>query len=162
MKGRFMRILVISDSHGRVSEIEKAIEKQKEAKNVFFLGDCVRDVEDLPFIYPDRNFYIVSGNCDYASMYKSADTVTLAGKKIFFTHGHTYSVKSGIGGLIAKAKSEDIDLVLYGHTHISKTEYVDGVHFVNPGSLCSGREGGTGYAVVDIEPGGIMPIIIKT
>ncbi len=157
-----MRILVLSDSHGRVGEIEKAIEAQKEAKNVFFLGDCVRDVEDLPFIYPDRTFYIVSGNCDYASMYKSSDTVVLEGKKILFTHGHMYSVKSGLSTLRSKAKAEGIDLVLYGHTHIAATEYADGVYFVNPGSLCSGREGGTGYAVVDIEKNGIMPILIKT
>ncbi len=157
-----MRILVLSDSHGRVAEIEKAIEAQKDAKNVFFLGDCVRDVEDLPFIYPDRTFYIVSGNCDYASMYKSSDTVVIEGKKILFTHGHMYSVKSGLGSLRSKAKAEGIDLVLYGHTHIAATEYADGVYFVNPGSLCSGREGGTGYAVIDIENNGIMPILIKT
>ena len=157
-----MRILVVSDSHGRVGEIEKVIEAQKEAKNVFFLGDCVRDVEDLPFIYPDRTFYIVSGNCDYASMYKSSDTVVLEDKKILFTHGHMYSVKSGLGALRGKAKEEGIDLALYGHTHIAATEYADGVYFVNPGSLCSGREGGTGYAVIDIEKNGIMPILIKT
>ena len=79
-----MRILVISDSHGRTSKIEQAIEKEKEAKYIFFLGDCVKDIEDYPFIYPDRTFHIVSGNCDYSSVFKSADTVTLAGKKIFF------------------------------------------------------------------------------
>ncbi len=162
MKGIGMRILVISDSHGRVSEIEKAIEAHTDAKHIFFLGDCVRDIEDCPFIYPDRTFHIVCGNCDYASLYKSTDTVTLGGCNILFTHGHPFSVKSGLAQLKAKAKSEGINLVLYGHTHISKTEYADGVHFVNPGSVCSGREGGTSYAVVDIEPNGIMPIIIKT
>lgn len=156
-----MRILVISDSHGRVSEIEKAIEAHTDAKHIFFLGDCVRDIEDLPFIYPDRTFHIVSGNCDYASMYKSADTVTLSGRNILFTHGHAFSVKSGISRLKEKAKSEGIDLVLYGHTHISKTEYADGVYFVNPGSVCSAREGGRSYAVIDLESGGIMPIIIE-
>ncbi len=63
-----MRIIVISDTHGRSSLIEKIIEAQPEAKHVFFLGDVVRDIEDLPYIYPTHTFHIVSGNCDYASL----------------------------------------------------------------------------------------------
>lgn len=154
-----MRILVISDSHGRTGKIEQAIEKEIDAKHIFFLGDCVKDIEDYPFIYPDRTFHIVSGNCDYSSVFKSADTVTIAGKKIFFTHGHHLSVKSGLERLKQFAKVEKADIVLYGHTHIAKTEYASGVHFVNPGSLCSAREGSTGYAVIDIEESGIIPIL---
>ena len=156
-----MRILVISDSHGRTSQIEKAIEAQPTAKHIFFLGDCVRDIEDYPFIYPDRTFHIVSGNCDYASTLKSADTVVLGGKKIFFTHGHHLSVKGGIGGLRKAALLEKADIVLYGHTHVATKEYADSIHFVNPGSLSSAREGNTGYAVIDIEENGIMPILIN-
>ena len=56
---------------------------------------------------------------------------------------------------------ENSQIVLYGHTHIAKTEYADGVYFVNPGSLCSAREGRTGYAVIDIEQNGIMPVLIN-
>lgn len=157
-----MRILVISDSHGRTSEIEKAIEAQQTATHIFFLGDCVRDIEDYPFIYPNRIFHIVSGNCDYNSTYKSFDAVTLDGVKILFTHGHTHSVKYGIGRLKQTAELENAALVLYGHTHIANKEYANGIHFVNPGSLCSAREGRTGYAVIDIEKNGIMPILIET
>ena len=156
-----MRILVISDSHGRTSRIEQAIEKHKDAKHIFFLGDCVRDIEDYPFIYPDRTFHIVSGNCDYSSVFKSVDTVVLENKKIFFAHGHHLSVKSGITRLKQFAEVEKADIVLYGHTHIAKTEYADGIYFVNPGSLCSAREGRTGYAVIDIEKNGIMPILVS-
>ncbi len=156
-----MRILVISDSHGRTSKIEQAIEAQKEAKHIFFLGDCVRDIEDYPFIYPDRTFHIVCGNCDYASVYKSEDTVKLCGRTVFFTHGHHLAVKGGLGGLKQAACREGADLVLFGHTHIATKEYADGVYFVNPGSLCSAREGRTSYAVIDIEEKGIMPIHIE-
>lgn len=156
-----MRILVISDSHGRCGQIEKAIEAQPTAKHVFFLGDCVRDIEDYPFIYSDRTFHIVSGNCDYNSTYKSFDTITLNGKKIIFTHGHMHSVKYGIGNLKQTAELEKADIVLYGHTHIANKEYANGIHFVNPGSLCSAREGRTGYAVIDIEENGILPILIE-
>ena len=157
-----MRILVISDSHGRTGEIEKAIEKHPDILHVFFLGDCVRDVEDLPFIYSDRSFYIVEGNCDGYSMYKSLDTVTLADKKILFTHGHSLGVKLGMERLYEAAKMHSADLVLYGHTHEAKIEYADEIHYVNPGSVCSGRCGFTSYAIVDLADSGIVARIIKT
>ena len=156
-----MRILVISDSHGRTSKIEQAIESQSEAKHIFFLGDCVRDIEDYPFIYPDRTFHIVSGNCDFGSLCKSEDSVVLGGKKILFTHGHHLSVKGGIARLRQTAKQQGADIVLFGHTHIATKEYADGIHFVNPGSLSSAREGRCSYAVIDIESNGIMPIHIE-
>ncbi len=156
-----MYILVISDSHGRVSRIEEAIEAHPEIKHIFFLGDCVRDIEDLTYIYSDKSFHIVEGNCDGYSSYKSYDTITLYSKKILFTHGHTFSVKFGNERLFEEARRQKANLVLYGHTHTSKTEYADGIYFVNPGSLSSGREGYQSYAIVDITDKGIMPNIIK-
>ena len=45
-----MRIIVISDTHGRPSLIEKIIEAQPDAKDIFFLGDLIKDIELLPDI----------------------------------------------------------------------------------------------------------------
>ena len=146
-----MRILVISDSHGRTSKIEEAIESQREAKHIFFLGDCVRDIEDYPFIYPDRTFHIVSGNCDYSSTYKSEDTVILEGKKILFTHGHHLYVKGGIGGLKQTALREGADIVLFGHTHIPYYEKENGVIYANPGSISRPRLKDRCYGVIEID-----------
>ncbi len=157
-----MYILVISDTHGRVSEIEKAIEAHPEIKHIFFLGDCVRDMEDIPLVYTDKIYHIVEGNCDGYTEYKSSDVVELYGKRIFFTHGHNFGVKSGPEKLYAEAERQNADLVLYGHTHAAITEYADGRHFVNPGSLYSGASGFRSYAIVDITERGIMPSIIKT
>ena len=157
-----MRILVISDSHGRTNRIEEALSAHPEATHVFFLGDNERDVEDLPFIYPDKIFHIISGNCDFASMLKSSDSVTVNGVKIFYTHGHTLSVKSGSGNLLKKARNEGYELVLYGHTHVASCEYCDGIHVVNPGSIGQPRDASSpSYAIIDLEPSGIMPIIVR-
>lgn len=156
-----MRILIISDSHGRVGSVIKAIEDQKDAKHIFFLGDRLEDIEGLEQLFPDRIFHAVSGNCDYNSFVKSSDTIVLDNIKILFTHGHGYSVKSGITRLREVAGQVAAKLVLYGHTHIANTEYVDGVYFVNPGSVSQAREGRASYAVIDIEKGGIRPIIIE-
>ena len=156
-----MRIIVLSDSHGRKSAVEDAIEAQPNARHVFFLGDVLSDIEDMPYVYPDRIFHSVRGNCDFYSDAALRGFVTLGGKNIFFCHGHEYGVKGGTSTLLSYAKARGADIVLYGHTHVSHTEYCDGTYLVNPGSLGRGREGGCSYAVIDIEKGGVMPVIIK-
>ena len=155
-----MRILVISDSHGRSGRIEEAIEAQPQAKYVFFLGDRLQDIDYLPELYPDRIFYSVPGNCDFSVFEPTTKTVTLGGKKILYTHGHEFSVKSGISRLRSYAKNAGADIALYGHTHLPQTLYEDETYIINPGSLGRGQEF-CSYAVVDIETGGIMPVIIK-
>ena len=156
-----MRIVVISDSHKRTGVIDKILSAQKEARHVFFLGDNVTDIEDFEYLYPDKIFHSVCGNCDYFSVVPSVGLEVLEGKRIFYTHGHLHSVKYGLSRLIESAKANQYDIVLYGHTHIAKTLYEDGIYIVNPGSCSSPREGKPSYAVIDITKQGIMPIIIE-
>ena len=156
-----MRIVVISDSHGRTNVIDKILFSQKEAKHVFFLGDNVRDIEDFEFLYPDKSFYVVAGNCDYGLFSPTTGIKEIEGVKIFYTHGHTFSVKSTTEHLLKTAKQNECKIALYGHTHIADTVYEDGVYLVNPGAVSHPRSGSPSYAVIDIEKGGIMPIIIN-
>ncbi len=156
-----MRIVVISDSHKRSDLVEKILYAQSSAQAVFFLGDNAGDIEDLQYLFPDKRFYILSGNCDYFSIYPSSDVATVSGKRIFYTHGHTLSVKYGIQNLLKTAKQNGCDIALYGHTHTSDILYEDGIYIVNPGSCASPRNSRASYAVIDIEPNGIMPIIIE-
>lgn len=156
-----MRIVIISDSHRRSSVIDKILSSQTNAKYVFFLGDNVGDIEDFEFLYPDKKFCIVSGNCDFASVIPSVGVETVGNKRILYTHGHTFNVKYTLENLKKTAIQNGCDIVLYGHTHVSKILYEDGVYFVNPGSCSQPREGGTSYAVIDIEDNGIMPIIVE-
>ena len=155
-----MRIAVISDSHRRSGNIRKILDEQQNARHVFFLGDVTGDIDDLIKFYPDKIFHIVSGNCDIFSSYPSADIAEIGEHRIFFTHGHTLSVKYGTERLISAARTAGCDIALYGHTHVSKILYEDGLHVVNPGSCAEPREGGKSYAVIDIEKNGVMPIII--
>ena len=66
-----------------------------------------------------------------------------------------------LNGYLKTAKENNCDIALFGHTHIPKTVYEDGIHLVNPGSCSRAREGGPTYAVIDITDKGIMPIIIE-
>lgn len=156
-----MRILVISDSHRRTSVIDKILTAQPDAKYVFFLGDNVGDIEDFEYIYSDKKFCVVSGNCDFASVVPSVGVETVAGKKILYTHGHTFGVKSTTENLKKTAMQNGCDIVLYGHTHVSKILYDEGVYIVNPGSCSQPREGKASYAIIDITDSGIMPIIVE-
>ena len=156
-----MRLLVISDSHRNSRVIDKILAAQPDAKHVFFLGDCTADIEDFNFIYPDKNFHIVCGNCDFYSTFKSVDIEVINSVRIFYTHGHNYSVKSSYQHLLKTAKENSCQIALFGHTHIPKTIYEDGIHLVNPGSCSKPREGKASYAVIDITDKGIMPIIIE-
>ncbi|MDD4699726.1 MAG: YfcE family phosphodiesterase [Oscillospiraceae bacterium] len=150
-----MRILVMSDSHGRKSVIEKIIEKQPLAEHIIFLGDGVQEMEEVSYLYPDKQFHLVSGNCDFYSNYKSTDTLTVCGVKIMFTHGHNYKVKYSTDELENQARSVGAQIALYGHTHVHNIEYKDGLYIVNPGTVASS------YAVIDITTKDIVPIIIN-
>lgn len=156
-----MRILVLSDSHGRVSLLERAIESQPTARHIFFLGDNTKDVLKIQELYPDRVFHTVRGNCDFSSMYPEEETVCIEGVRIFYCHGHTALVKHGTEIMLGKTEQAGAKIGLFGHTHSSSVLYDRGIYLVNPGSVGSPRDGAASYAVIDITKRGIMPIIIK-
>ena len=78
-----MRILVISDSHGNTRNIERALEKQPEANIIIHLGDGADDIVDLEFVYRDKQFYQVAGNCDWGSSLPLEGELNVENKAIF-------------------------------------------------------------------------------
>ncbi len=151
-----MRVLVIADVHGRTGALRQAIEEQPTARQVIFLGDGLRQMEEVAEEYSDREFYMVPGNCDFWSDLPASREETFGGKRFFFTHGHVYQVKYGLLTLDLAARERKADIVLFGHTHCIHEEYADGLTLFNPGSL---GNGGT-YGYVDVTPGGIMTGVV--
>lgn len=148
-----MRLLVISDTHGRAERLYEAIEREPTAGSIVFLGDGLRECEDAEKRYPDRRFFAVRGNCDwYAGDAEALRVEMFGGKCVMFTHGHIQNVKFGPEIAIRTARDYGADLLLYGHTHRAEKTYEDGLHILNPGSLGYGGE----YGIVDIEAGGIF------
>ncbi len=148
-----MRILVISDSHGDSLKLKRAVSQQPTADYLFYLGDGEHDLEyagvDIPVIK-------VRGNCDWGSILPAFSVDKLMDKVIYSTHGYAEFVKYGLTGLISAASEHNAHIVLYGHTHNPVTQYIDGVWYINPGSMRDGN-----YAVVDITKSGIMPILMN-
>lgn len=151
-----MRILVVSDSHGRQSALMQVVEAHPEAAVVIHLGDGLREAQEAADRFADRTFFIVAGNCDFAATgILTAREETLGGKRLFFTHGHTYGVKDGLYRLLCAARERQADIALFGHTHQPLCTYEAGVFLVNPGSLGYDRR----YATVDISPAGVLPAL---
>lgn len=157
MRGECMRVLVVSDVHGREQRLCQVLEAQPTARTVIFLGDGLRQVENVMERYPDRTFYTVPGNCDFAAAGIPVRQETFDGKRFYFTHGHLHGVKQGLYRLDLAAREAGADVVLFGHTHVAYEEYADGLYLMNPGSL--GYDGTYGY--VDIVGGGIRTAVVK-
>lgn len=152
-----MRVLVVSDVHGDMRGLCEAIESQPTARVVLFLGDGIRQAEDAAERYPDRDFYLVPGNCDFGSDAIPIRQETFGGKRFYFTHGHRHDVKYTLYRLEMAAREAEADIVLYGHTHAQHEEYVDGLYFFNPGSLRYDRT----YGYVDIVGGELITAVVK-
>lgn len=129
-------IAVVSDSHGNFDALHQVVQLHPELDALLFLGDGIRDFEDLQYLYPRIPMMGVPGNCDYDSTEKSMKIFHCAGKKLMLTHGHEYHVKISMAYLLSAARTEGVEAVLYGHTHWSSAEREsDGLWRVNPGSI---------------------------
>jgi len=145
-----MKILVFSDSHGRLGLMLDAIEKERPQR-VFFLGDNYRDGQALADAYPDLPVEMVVGNCDFCDGPKEL-VIEAGGVCFLLTHGHRYYVKSGTDHLARSARAKGADVVCFGHTHDALNMPNCGVWMLNPGSA-GGVHARVGYGVVTVEDG---------
>ncbi len=146
-----MKILVISDSHGRASLFDEVVFKEKEGLDyLFFLGDGEDDFLEVRGRYPALRFAAVRGNCDMFSSLNLSDALEVGGKKFFYSHGHAFGVKGTEEGILSRALSVSADAVLYGHTHCPIMKTDKDLFVMNPGALKDGR-----YGIITIENGEI-------
>jgi len=143
----------MSDTHGDTSLAEKVLKKHQDINMVIHLGDYFRDADRLHCLYPELRFEYVYGNSDFMiGDVPGEKLLEIEGQRILLTHGHRYSVKWGIERLHTKAGNENIQLLLFGHTHISQVAYGSGYIILNPGSISDPRgENDETYAIVIID-----------
>lgn len=148
------KILVLSDTHGNISALEKLVPIMKDSDYIFHLGDYYKDIK--LFKEFDNKIYSVKGNCDGGG---SDIVLDIEGLKIMLTHGDKYGVKSGLTRLSLKAEEIGAKVVYYGHTHIAKIEEFNGVHFINPG--CATLFANNSYCYSVIFNGKIVSKIVN-
>ena len=145
-----MDILVLSDSHGAVAPMIRAVELT--APNlIIHLGDCWRDGERLHTYFPDIPLEQVPGNCDFRPTEPAERLLVLRDKRILLCHGHTYGVKQSLVTAGFAAEGQQLDLFLFGHTHKPLVDRRGRTLFLNPGSI--GDPTRPSYGVVTIQDG---------
>ncbi len=163
-----MKILVVSDTHGELDNVNKIVEKFKgrDIDIVIHLGDDSPDAEPLKNL--GKPLYVVPGV--YEPHYKNPDTVrrmviNVEGLKILLSHTETKHQNDPPEeeDPLEKLKNTDINMLFHGHTHIPKV-VIDGRKIIlNPGHLKKSDKKGypPTYAIVDIDKSKIRITIHK-
>ena len=127
-----MKVLIVSDTHGRHAGIEEAIQREFPFQRLIHLGDA-EGYEDYIADLAECPIDIVSGNNDFFSDLPDEKIVFIDDFRALITHGHMYGVSMGYQRIW-----EDEDLIL-----------------LNPGSLSYPRQKGRqrSYIVMEKENG---------
>lgn len=157
-----MKILIVSDTHGYEGNLCKAIEKEKPFDMLIHCGDLGKDLYELQMMV-DCPVAAVAGNNDYFYNLKASDLIMIKNHKVLITHGNREGVYYGVDNLLYKAIENGADIVMFGHTHIPFVDELNGVLFVNPGSLTYPRQDKhfPTYAVMEIDENGMVKTDIK-
>lgn len=129
-----MKLLILSDSHGHISPMKRAVELVSP-NLIIHLGDCWRDAEVLHECFPVTSLLQVPGNCDYRPSEAAEKLLCLQDKRILLCHGHTYGVKQSMMAAGYAAEEQSLDLFLFGHTHRPFLDKRGNCLFLNPGSI---------------------------
>ena len=148
-----MKILIVSDTHGRHSAFDKALKEAGKIDALVHLGDT-EGGEDYIEAVCGCPAYVLAGNNDFFSDNLREMEVVFGTKKAFMTHGHYYYVSLGPERIIEEGKMRNADIVMFGHTHKPFLEMNDGMIVLNPGSLSYPRQEGRkgSYIMMEIEP----------
>lgn len=151
----FTRILVISDSHGKLGHAIKMIDVGN-FDHVIHLGDMTSDAFDLQSINEDVLIHSVRGNCDFYD-YDTEEILilTINGTRIFACHGHQYGVKGSLHRIEKAARKRQADIGLFGHSHRQLVADVGELILMNPGSISLPRDSQyPGCGILEIEADG--------
>ncbi|SFB16647.1 MULTISPECIES: metallophosphoesterase [unclassified Bacillus (in: firmicutes)] len=132
-----MKILILSDSHGDVESLAKIKNQYVHSVDMMIhCGDSELDAQSEVM----EGFKAVRGNCDYDGRYPKETIEKCGGITFYATHGHLHSVKTTLMNLYYRAKEVEANVVCFGHSHILGVEMIEGILFINPGSILLPRK----------------------
>ena len=151
-----MKVLIVSDPHGREQNLAEALEQTGPIDQLIHLGDVEGGAEHIRELAGDAPAAIIAGNNDFFCDLPNERIFTLGGHRIFMTHGHGYFVHSGTLYLKREARKKGADIVMFGHTHKPYMEEDNELLVLNPGSLSLPRQEGhrPTYIVMEIADDG--------
>ncbi len=156
------KLLIFSDSHGRLDNLLEVLERETGFDTVIHLGDIEGDEKRLESVLlrmrPLPAFLTVQGNCDTFSRAPVSRTAEWNGVKVFLTHGHRYMVNEHPDTLAFQAKQNGCSLALFGHIHKPVDLEINGVRVFNPGSISKPRQENhrPSYGIITIADDGTV------
>lgn len=161
-----MKIGVMSDTHGSLLYLEKALNVLHECDVILHGGDVLYHGprNDIPKGYNPKEFIsklnevgniiIAKGNCDsdvdqmvINHPIQAPFVMSQFGEtRILMTHGYTESKDE----VIKKAKNMGADILIIGHTHIKELYCDENLIVLNPGSTTIPKDGTHSVAIIDI------------
>lgn len=161
-----MKIGVISDTHlSKCNDKlpEKLISELKKCGLIIHAGDLI-DVCVLEELEEISKTEAVLGNMDNYSLKSKLEDkkiLTIESRKICVMHGYGHPDKL-VGILKNEFLSEKPDIIIFGHSHVPKNEYIEGVLFFNPGSVTDTVYAPyRSYGIIEINKGKIKAEIHK-
>ena len=145
-----MKVLIVSDTHGRDENLELAVNREAPFDMLVHCGD-VEGREFYIEALAECPCCIVSGNNDFFSELPGELTFKIGALQVWVTHGHHYYVSMGTEFIIEEARARGVDVVMYGHTHRPSIEYRAGIVVLNPGSLSYPRQDGRRPSYIVME-----------
>jgi len=157
-----MKILIVSDTHGSNTNLEKVIRKVQPIDLLIHLGDLEGSEENIENIAPCP-VEMVSGNNDFYSMLDKERYIKLGKYRVMLTHGHYLYVAYDTEKIKQAARARSCDIVMFGHTHRPLIETNDDVIAINPGSISYPRQENhkPSYIMMDIDRFGEAHFTIK-
>lgn len=132
-----MKIGVLSDTHLKEpdSDFKRIIELHfRDVEKIIHLGDFVsRSVAE--YLSGLNELVAVCGNMDpveIQKLYPKKRVITLGKFRLGLIHG--WGSPFGIEARV-KDEFDEIDAIIYGHTHTPANHLDKGIYFFNPGSL---------------------------
>ncbi len=162
------KVLIISDTHipNVAFELPKSVISEAKSSDVILHAGDIISMDVLSELKYYGDVYAVHGNMDRfdSSTYSLPDKliIDIEGVKIGLTHGS--GAPWGIIGRVNKVfpNLEELDIIVFGHTHHPLLEKKDGRWYVNPGSPTDKRYAPyNSYAILEIDGKEIRPKLIK-
>jgi putative phosphoesterase len=133
-----MKIGVVSDTHATSSaEVPSQILRALAGVDlIVHAGDFVaRDV--LDGLKQMGEVKAVQGNMDSEELKQllpEQETLEIEGRRVGIIHGwgSPYGIDERVGGMF-----DDVDIIIYGHSHNTQNEVKNGILFFNPGTAKS-------------------------
>ena len=144
-----MRIGILSDTHTKVKKAKEALEMliSEGAEFIVHAGD-VCELETLELlkncglryvcVYGNNDAHLVPYHNDY-NLVQEPHYFKLADTKFKLMHLPFYM-------------TPDTEVVIFGHTHEFKSEFINGTLFLNPGESCARNKPVSECAMLEVKP----------